>query len=166
VPTSEAAASHSGALCTEHRRALALAAAAAAAPAAELGERAGAVKKCPNPTCGAAIVRYRGHACHAVTCTRCHLELCFAVAFIVGRCPISSSCREILGCSGPQAGAAEAQAMPTALVWCNPRAPPRSVHVLRAMTLLIKTLSSSVHCNNCYPNCTIPLHRCEPLTMK
>ena len=25
-----------------------------------LGERAGAVKKCPNPTCGAIIVRYRG----------------------------------------------------------------------------------------------------------
>ncbi len=75
VAGSASAASHAGALCAEHVRALELAANAGADAA--LGERAGAVKRCPNPTCGAVIVRYRGHACHSVTCSKCHLQLCY-----------------------------------------------------------------------------------------
>lgn len=34
-------------------------------------------KLCPNPNCGAIVVRYRGHRCHHVTCAKCRLRFCY-----------------------------------------------------------------------------------------
>ena len=36
-----------------------------------------AVKRCPMPHCNAIIFRYRGHACHTVTCGKCNTSLCY-----------------------------------------------------------------------------------------
>ncbi len=71
VPGSATAASHAGALCSEHGVAF-------SARQGVIDQLMGnAVKQCPNPTCLAPIFRYRGHACHSVTCSRCHLHLCY-----------------------------------------------------------------------------------------
>ncbi len=64
--------SHAGVPCSEHGESVRRAAAGGVDEA--LGA---AAKRCPNPTCRTPVVRYRGHACHAVTCGTCRLEFCY-----------------------------------------------------------------------------------------
>jgi hypothetical protein len=77
LPGVGGAGSHAGVPCSVHAAAVANAAVKGIADDEAFGSASGAVKKCPNPTCGAIIVRFRGHACHSVTCSKCHLQLCY-----------------------------------------------------------------------------------------
>lgn len=71
--------SHLGATCAEHYDVLN--AAEAARRRAELLLADSSVgegpKLCPNPTCGALVIRHRGHACHSVTCGKCSTGFCY-----------------------------------------------------------------------------------------